>query len=191
MSDPIDRKKWEARADALGIPHRTNWRDETVMEKVTEAEAAKAGAGESKEEAAASPPPNAVAAVASAAEAQTLDGASGADESNADGAPSPLPPAKAAVTSTAAAQLKAAPATPSITDLAKESDVTVEEQLTIGETVLTIRVRGPKKGRYRAGRHFTRDVTEIPVDELTDGELDALQADPKLTVKVPDETPPS
>lgn len=49
-----------------------------------------------------------------------------------------------------------------------------------------VTVIGPRKGRWRAGRHFTREAVEIPLSELAEAELEALKGDPRLTVTVPD-----
>lgn len=43
-------------------------------------------------------------------------------------------------------------------------------------------VKGPERGRWRIGKHFTREAEEIPRDELTDDELEALENDPELIV---------
>lgn len=43
-------------------------------------------------------------------------------------------------------------------------------------------VKGPQRGRYRIGRHFTREETVIPLENLTEGELTALRNDPELMV---------
>ncbi|UWS78512.1 hypothetical protein N1037_14685 [Phaeobacter sp. G2] len=45
-------------------------------------------------------------------------------------------------------------------------------------------VKGPERGRWRIGRHFTREAVEIPRDELGDGELKALEDDPELIVSI-------
>lgn len=42
-------------------------------------------------------------------------------------------------------------------------------------------VRGPQRGRWRAGRHFGPDEVHIPVRDLTDDEFDAITTDPFLT----------
>ncbi|WP_126977465.1 HI1506-related protein [Frigidibacter oleivorans] len=46
-----------------------------------------------------------------------------------------------------------------------------------------VKVTGPKKGRRRAGRAFGREPVLIPMDDLTEDELEALSADPALTVE--------
>lgn len=47
-------------------------------------------------------------------------------------------------------------------------------------------VTGPKKGRWRAGRKFGPEPVRIPVADLSDDEMEAISADPKLTVEVED-----
>lgn len=49
-----------------------------------------------------------------------------------------------------------------------------------------LRVTGPKKGRWRAGRHFTAEAVEIPLDDLTEDEIAALMDDPKLIAAIID-----
>ncbi|MGC9368706.1 MAG: hypothetical protein ACP5DX_04105 [Paracoccaceae bacterium] len=44
----------------------------------------------------------------------------------------------------------------------------------------TITVTGPKQGRWRAGRHFGPEPIEIPLDELTEDQIAAIEADPRL-----------
>lgn len=50
----------------------------------------------------------------------------------------------------------------------------------------TVLVTGPKRGRWRAGMHFTPAPTALVLADLAPGVLDALQADPALTVKIVD-----
>ncbi|MEM5477168.1 hypothetical protein [Pacificibacter sp. AS14] len=45
-------------------------------------------------------------------------------------------------------------------------------------------VTGPAKGRWRIGKHFTRQTQRIALADLKDGELDALEADQELAVTV-------
>lgn len=49
---------------------------------------------------------------------------------------------------------------------------------------MVVKVTGPKKGRRRAGRTFGREPVEIPIEELSEDEVAALNADPALTVTV-------
>lgn len=46
----------------------------------------------------------------------------------------------------------------------------------------TIVVRGPTKGRWRIGRHFTPEPVTIPAAELGPEQVTALLDDPELTV---------
>ncbi|SDY55358.1 hypothetical protein [Citreimonas salinaria] len=48
---------------------------------------------------------------------------------------------------------------------------------------LVVVVKGPKRGRWRAGRHFGAQPVTIPLEELTEGEKAALIADPRLSVE--------
>ena len=50
----------------------------------------------------------------------------------------------------------------------------------------TVVVKGPEKGRWRAGRHFTLEPTSIPLVDLTEADLEKLCDDPLLTVAVID-----
>lgn len=43
-------------------------------------------------------------------------------------------------------------------------------------------VRGPEKGRWRAGRHFGPAAVEIPVADLKKAEIEAIESDPTLSV---------
>ncbi len=45
-------------------------------------------------------------------------------------------------------------------------------------------VLGPKKGRWRAKRHFGAEPVRIPADELTDEQKEQLLSDPQLVVTV-------
>lgn len=61
--------------------------------------------------------------------------------------------------------------------------VTNPPEVTKAPKGAAITVVGPKAGRWRAGRHFTKEPVVIALDDLGKGELDALKADPKLSVK--------
>lgn len=50
----------------------------------------------------------------------------------------------------------------------------------------TVLVTGPKRGRWRAGMHFTPAPTALVLADLAPGVLEALQADPALTVQIVD-----
>lgn len=47
-----------------------------------------------------------------------------------------------------------------------------------------LRVKGPAKGRWRAGRHFGPEAVDIPADELSEEDMQKLHGDPELTVLV-------
>ncbi|MFC3179456.1 hypothetical protein [Cypionkella sinensis] len=47
-------------------------------------------------------------------------------------------------------------------------------------------VKGPAKGRWRIGRHFTTEPTSIQAHELTEAQWLALSGDPELLVSVVD-----
>lgn len=49
---------------------------------------------------------------------------------------------------------------------------------------LIVRVTGPKKGRWRIGRYFTRTPVDIPLDDLSEDEKRALVRDLTLNVEV-------
>lgn len=51
-----------------------------------------------------------------------------------------------------------------------------------------LRVKGPAKGRWRAGRHFGPESVDIPVAELSDEDILKINTDPELTILVVDET---
>ncbi|MCA0849691.1 HI1506-related protein [Salipiger thiooxidans] len=48
---------------------------------------------------------------------------------------------------------------------------------------LVVVVTGPRKGRWRAGRHFTAEPVTIPAGDLSEDEIAALQGDPRLSVE--------
>lgn len=52
------------------------------------------------------------------------------------------------------------------------------------ETGLTITVIGPKKGRWRIGRHFSPEPVEIPLEDLSEDEKQALISDPALSTNL-------
>jgi hypothetical protein len=61
---------------------------------------------------------------------------------------------------------------------------TSEAKASKGAKPVTLTVRGPANGRWRAGRKFTSEAVDIPVEELTDAELAAIKGDPELFVTV-------
>lgn len=51
-------------------------------------------------------------------------------------------------------------------------------------SAFAVKVTGPKRGRRRIGRAFGTNPVLIPLDELSQEEVAALNADPALTVEV-------
>lgn len=49
---------------------------------------------------------------------------------------------------------------------------------------MVVRITGPKKGRWRAGRRFTAEPVDIPLDDLTKDKATAFNDDPTLSVEV-------
>lgn len=142
----MTREQLDARAEELNISTRSNWKDETVAEKIAEAEAALA-----KNEGFA---PSAVAGV------EPQGAAEGAASDHADTTPEGGTDAAGPVQG---AGQSAAPTIPQ-------------------DDPVTITVTGPKKGRWRAGRHFTPAPLTIPLADLSDDEIAMLTDDPKLVV---------
>lgn len=102
---------------------------------------------------------------------QTKDtGTTAPDTGNADAGAKPAG-------ATAAAPAAAAPKTPKTP---KESPPPK------AGTEATVVVTGPEKGRWRIGRHFTREPASIPLGDLKKGDLDRLKSDPELFVQVID-----
>lgn len=54
----------------------------------------------------------------------------------------------------------------------------------LGDHSPVLTIKGPAKGRWRAGRHFGPEAVRIATRDLTDAEISALAGDPELTVVV-------
>ncbi|MBY6117393.1 hypothetical protein KUW09_24590 [Mameliella alba] len=147
----MTREELDARAAELGISTNSRWKDETVAEKIAEAEAALAGSDTTPEGTTEGSGP-VQGAGQSAAPTETQDEGG---KNAGDGIPD------AGAANSAAPTKSPAP-----------------DQLPEG--VLT--VIGPKKGRWRAGRHFSPQPVQIPLAELSDDEIASLDSDPKLTL---------
>lgn len=52
----------------------------------------------------------------------------------------------------------------------------------MNKKVVGLSVVGPEEGFRRGGRVFNRDKIEIPIDELTQAQIDAIKKEPKLVV---------
>ena len=55
---------------------------------------------------------------------------------------------------------------------------------TLGPKDYSVKVIGPAKGRWRAGRKFGPEPVLIPAPELTEEEFEQLAGDPELMVEV-------
>ncbi len=51
------------------------------------------------------------------------------------------------------------------------------------QPALALEVRGPVRGRWRAGRRFGPDPVVIPLEELNEAARAAIEADPLLSVR--------
>ncbi|MGD9863590.1 MAG: hypothetical protein AB7S99_10285 [Pseudodonghicola sp.] len=54
----------------------------------------------------------------------------------------------------------------------------------LAEPDKVLRVTGPKKGRWRIGRRFDRSPVDIPFHELSEDDVQALDADKTLTIEL-------
>ncbi|WP_102226918.1 hypothetical protein [Acidimangrovimonas sediminis] len=154
-----DRLKLEARATELGVAFAPTIGDEKLAERIAAAEAAKNTPESPK--------------TSGAAQAAADEGAAkGAGQTGS----APTEPAGGAQTSPADGQPvagdAAGPAAPAAADLSA--------------TGATVIVKGPRKGRWRCGRHFGATAVTIPAEELDEDDLAAIEADPALTMTVVD-----
>lgn len=92
------------------------------------------------------------------------------DPVNASQVP-PDPTGAVSEPASAAAEAAAAPVDPK-----PEAKVTKPKP-----TARVLIVKGPAKGRWRAGRHFTPEALVIPATELTEAQIEQIEADPELT----------
>ncbi|UWQ76826.1 hypothetical protein [Leisingera sp. M658] len=149
-----EREQLFARAKELGLSPAPNTGDDKLKAKIAEAEA----------EAQAKAKAEAEVKARAEAEAKAKAKAKAKAEAEANAAPaSETSSALAASLQTLSA--KAVP--PVIQDAQKESLVVV---------------KGPEQGRWRIGKKFTREAVEIPLADLSEEELAALEADPELIV---------
>ncbi|MBP0483945.1 hypothetical protein [Sagittula salina] len=133
-----DRKALEARASELNIAFRSNWKDETLREKIAEAEAEKSAAGEQTP-------------VQDAAPAAVTDNETGAALGTAAPVAEGGGPGQA----------------PALEPPAPDS---------------ALKVQGPKRGRWRAGMHFTPEPVILLISDLTAAQKAQIEADPTLLV---------
>lgn len=65
---------------------------------------------------------------------------------------------------------------------AKSAPAAAKDKTKASASGPTVVVKGPKKGRWRCGRHFGPEAVKIPLEELSKDEMAALKADPELIV---------
>jgi hypothetical protein len=103
-------------------------------------------------------------------------------------APAPVTPDPASPqvpeTTGAEAALAATVAAPVEPHMPTVAGASSEEKNTGAILVETVRVKGPAKGRWRAGRHFGPEPVDIAPSDLTREQLQRIFDDPELTVMV-------
>ncbi|MFG5381042.1 hypothetical protein [Yoonia sp. R2-816] len=172
MSKRNDLKK---RAAELEITFKGNISNDALEELIKEAEAAQDtgavasnGEKDSGQIGAPTPPPGESSADAVAPGA--------ADAAAQDGAVQP-----GAATGATEATGAAPQDTPPATHATEGTQSGVPSELASG---VVVRIVGPKKGRWRAGRHFGKQPVDVPIDDLDNAARVALIADPTLTLQL-------
>lgn len=102
----------------------------------------------------------------------------------------PSPPAEGASATEGVAAPDVALVQPSVDD----EDAIQPDPGAKGPDGWAVKVTGPAKGRWRAGRHFGPEAVTIRLTELTKAQFDALQSDPELvvqTVETPEPVEPA
>ncbi len=172
-----DRDALKARAEELKLDFAANIKTEKLEALVAEVEAALVAAGQDAantgEEDKTSTP-----------DTQTLPGSDDGTSASAGDAAMPpqgddqANPFEAALTATAAgvSEISAKVVSRSLQD---ELPSLVEDV----EVPKALRVQGPNKGFRRAGRTFGPIPVGIPLDELSEDELQALETEPRLMTK--------
>lgn len=160
-----DRDDLKARAEELKLDFAANIKTEKLEELVAEAEAALAAAGQD----AANTGEDIPAEGDQAAPTEEETSQPGDDEAN---------PFEAALTATAAEASEISAKVVSRNFL--DGPPFVFEGVEIPKA---LRVQGPNKGFRRAGRAFGPIPVDIPLDELSEEELQALETEPRLMTK--------
>jgi hypothetical protein len=161
-----DRTTLEARATELGIKFTDGWKDTTLENRIaaqekTNAEAeASAGVGETI-----------TLEIEVPKDASTAQNDKYQEHSKSGETDTPHS------TEQERAELLAA-----VADLPEETPI-LPDPMNI-TLIGYVDVTGPAKGRWRIGKHFTRQTQRIALADLKDGQLDALEADPELAVTV-------
>ncbi|WP_172298345.1 hypothetical protein [Pseudoruegeria sp. HB172150] len=158
-----ERQDLEARAEAVELEFPWNLGDAKLRERVEAAEAERQTADQ--------PPADGTGAELAPA---------GAPEASTETAPTSVPDTEAPKEPQPA---EVTPPTPSDAPPTSEDGDPQSGGSPLPPSGLVVRVIGPKKGRWRAGRHFTREAVDIPLEELSEDEKRMLIGDPKLTVE--------
>lgn len=95
-------------------------------------------------------------------------------------APAPKPKAPAVVRTQGGGLMETRPMALTADD--DTFNVTVDHGAEYPKTMLT--VFGPKRGRWRIGRRFTREGTKIALYDLSEDEITALRGDPTLSFEI-------
>ncbi len=156
----MTRAELEKRATELEIPFGPRWKDETLADKIAAAESELRKAEDNGSAAAA---PEGSAPASGAEEGQAPDAQIGATTEAGEH-----------TASTVAAEAGEG-------EDGNQADPALDLPEPGAEGGLVI--IGPKKGRWRAGRHFTPTPTIVLVSELADGEREMIEGDPKLVVE--------
>lgn len=117
------------------------------------------------------------------ADAETVAGAApiATGEAAAEGAlPASTDPVTEAAPATTGEQLDAQPGTGGTATADPDSDIPGIESVRISGWVIECKRRD--RGLWRAGRFWPPEPTAVPADELTDDQLQALLAEPLLSV---------
>jgi hypothetical protein len=156
----MTRAELEKRATELEIPFGPRWKDATLVDKIAAAEAELRKAEDTGSAAAA---PEGSVLAPEAEERQAVDAQIGATTEAGEH-----------TASTVAAEAHEG-------EVGNQADPDLDLPEPGAEGALFI--LGPKKGRWRAGRHFTPTPTIVLVSELAEGEREMIEDDPKLFVE--------
>lgn len=164
-----DRATLEARATELGIKFTDGWKDTTLENRIDAVEKANAEAEANATTA------DVIGAtdVTGSADVTGSTVESSEDQERSKSGETDTPPS----TEQERAELRAA-----LGSLPNRKSI-FPEPMNI-TFVGFVDVTGPAKGRWRIGKHFTRETQRIELADLKEGQLDALKADPELVVSV-------
>lgn len=156
-----DRATLEARATELGIKFTENWKDETLENRIAAQEKANDEAAKKDDLGA----ENAQTPSGNDQANEVLNGASVGDKSDAS---------QTGDDETITLEINVPE-----DDQEIENDKYQEQPKSVVTALIKVNVTGPAKGRYRIGKHFTRETQTL---EVTKDEFAALSDDPELAV---------